>query len=538
MEQRIKGTTGLMALIGSPVGHSGSPAMYNFSFRYHNLDYAYMAFDIKEDQVPAALDAIRLFKMRGANVTMPCKNEVAKHMDELSPAARIIGAVNTIVNEDGKLVGHITDGIGFVRNLKEHGVDVKGKKMVVLGAGGAATAIQVQCALDGAESISIFNPKDPFFARAESTAEKLSKETPDCKVSVFDLADEAKLKEEVANADILVNATLAGMKPHEELTLIKDKSMFRPDLVVADVVYNPAETRMVKEAKEAGCKLAIGGKGMLLWQGAAAYKLYTGLEMPTAEYQKFQEEKRKQVIITQETKMKQKTNKMLIFTSLAAYFTYFIHGIGASILGQYKPEFAAAWGAKPLADGTLDVSMVVSVIAALGLGRLISLPFSGPLSDKYGRKLSGIIGVLCYVAYFFGMANSTSMAMGYAFAVIGGIANSFLDTCVSPTCMEIYVNNPSVANLFTKFSICLSQFLLPFLIGIVASANMSYKTIFIVAGIAILIDGILILILPFPAREKKVQAKVDKKKSGHKISPAAIAAILIGFTSSSTFMYG
>ena len=221
--------------------------------------------------------------------------------------------------------------------------------------------------------------------------------------------------------------------------------------------------------------------------------------------------------------MKQKTNKMLIFTSLAAYFTYFIHGIGASILGQYKPEFAAAWGAKTLADGTLDVSMVVSVIAALGLGRLISLPFSGPLSDKHGRKLSGIIGVLCYVAYFFGMANSTSMAMGYAFAVIGGIANSFLDTCVSP-------------NLFTKFSICLSQFLLPFLIGIVASANMSYKTIFIVAGIAIFIDGILILILPFPKREKAAQTKADKKKSGHKISPAAIASILIGFTSSSTFM--
>ena len=289
MEQRIKGTTGLMALIGSPVGHSGSPAMYNFSFRYHNLDYAYMAFDIKEDQVPAALDAIRLFKMRGANVTMPCKNEVAKHMDELSPAARIIGAVNTIVNEDGKLVGHITDGIGFVRNLKEHGVDVKGKKMVVLGAGGAATAIQVQCALDGAESISIFNPKDPFFARAESTAEKLSKETPDCKVSVFDLADEAKLKEEVANADILVNATLAGMKPHDDITLV-DKSMFHKDLVVADCVYNPAETKMVKEAKEAGVKLAVGGKGMLLTEGAASYKLYTGLEMPTDEYQKFQAE--------------------------------------------------------------------------------------------------------------------------------------------------------------------------------------------------------------------------------------------------------
>ncbi len=289
MEQRIKGTTGLMALIGSPVGHSGSPAMYNFSFRYHNLDYAYLAFDIKEDQVVAALDAIRLFKMRGANVTMPCKNEVAKHMDQLSPAARIIGAVNTIVNEDGKLIGHITDGVGFVRNLKEHGVDVKGKKMVILGAGGAATAIQVQCALDGAAAISIFNPDDPFFARAESTAEKLKKETPDCEVHVYKMEDQDRLREEIAKADILVNGTLAGMKPHEEVTLI-DKSMFHPELVVADVVYNPEETRMVKEAKEAGCKLAIGGKGMLLWQGAEAYKLYTGLEMPTEEYQKFQAE--------------------------------------------------------------------------------------------------------------------------------------------------------------------------------------------------------------------------------------------------------
>ncbi len=278
-----------MALIGSPVGHSGSPAMYNFSFQYHHLDYAYMAFDIKEDQVPAALDAVRLLKMRGCNVTMPCKNKVAECVDELSPAARIIGAVNTIVNEDGKLIGHITDGIGFVRNLKEHGVDVKGKKMVVLGAGGAATALQVQSALDGAESIAIFNIKDSFFERAQSTAEKLKKEVPDCKVSVYCLDEQETLRKEIAKADILVNATLMGMKPYDDISLI-DPSMFRPELIVADVVYNPEETKMVREAKEAGCKLAIGGKGMLLWQGAAAYKLYTGLEMPTAEYQKFQKE--------------------------------------------------------------------------------------------------------------------------------------------------------------------------------------------------------------------------------------------------------
>ena len=286
MEQRIKGTTGLLALIGSPVGHSGSPAMYNFSFQYHNLDYAYMAFDIKEDEVPAALDAMRLFKMRGCNVTMPCKNKAAQCVDELSPAARIVGAVNTIVNENGKLVGHITDGTGFVRNLKEHGVDVKGKKMGVLGAGGAATALQVQCALDGAARISIFNPNDVFLDRAKSTAEKLKKEVPECKVNVYCIEDQDKLREEIANTDILVNGTLAGMKPHDDISLV-DKSMFHKNLVVADVVYNPEETRMLREAKEAGCK-TVGGKGMLLWQGAAAYKLYTGLEMPTEEYQKFQ----------------------------------------------------------------------------------------------------------------------------------------------------------------------------------------------------------------------------------------------------------
>ena len=232
--------------------------------------------------------------------------------------------------------------------------------------------------------------------------------------------------------------------------------------------------------------------------------------------------------------MSQTGKKNLVITSIALYFTYFIHGIGASIMGQYKPELAAHWGAKALSDGTMDVSMVVSVIAALGLGRLISLPFSGPLSDKFGRRLSGIIGVICYAAYFMGIAFAPSMGVAYAFAIVGGIANSFLDTCVSPTCMEIYVNNPSVANLFTKFSMCISQFLLPFLIGFVAAANMSYRTIFIVAGAAIFIDGILILFLPFPDRNTTGTEKKEKTKL--KITPAAIAAILIGFTSSSTFM--
>lgn len=292
MEQRIKGTTGLMALIGSPVGHSGSPDMYNFCFRYHHLDYSYMAFDIKEEQTGEAIQAMRLLKMRGCNVTMPCKTEAVKYMDELSTTAKIVGAVNTIVNENGKLIGHITDGTGFVENLKDQGIDIKGKRLVVLGAGGAATAIQVQSALDGAAAISIFNSNSPTLQRARGTAEKIMEIIPECKVQVFCLDDQEILKEEIEKADILINGTSVGMKPHEETSLITDPSVFRQDLVVCDVVYNPQETRLLREAKEAGCK-TIDGKGMLLWQGAAAYKLYTGLDMPVDDYKKYQKEHEK-----------------------------------------------------------------------------------------------------------------------------------------------------------------------------------------------------------------------------------------------------
>ncbi len=154
----ISGKTGLLGLIGSPVGHSGSPAMYNYSFEILDLDYRYLAFDIPVEKTEDAVNAFRTFNMKGGNVTMPCKGEVAKHMDELSPASRIIGACNTIINKDGKLIGDITDGKGYVRNLKENGVDIKGKNDYN-GCRRAATAIQAQAALDGAREISIFNKK-------------------------------------------------------------------------------------------------------------------------------------------------------------------------------------------------------------------------------------------------------------------------------------------------------------------------------------------------------------------------------------------
>ncbi len=282
MEKRISGTTTLLGLIGSPVGHSGSPAMYNYSFQKLGLDYAYLAFDIKKEEVAKAIEAIRTFKMRGCNVTMPDKTEVVQYMDELSKAARMMGAVNTIVNEDGKLIGHMTDGEGFVSNLRDHGIEIAGKKITVAGGGGAATAIQVQCALDGAREISIFNMKDAFFGRTLETVEKIKKEKPDCKVQAFDLADEKKMTEEIASSDIFVNATIVGMKPMEQESVVKDVSALHQGLVVCDAVYNPKETRLLREAKEAGCT-CISGEGMLLWQGVAAFKLYTGQEMPIQE---------------------------------------------------------------------------------------------------------------------------------------------------------------------------------------------------------------------------------------------------------------
>ena len=282
MESRISGHTGLMALIGSPVGHSGSPAMYNYSFQRLGLDYAYVALDIKENEVKDAIAAMRLFNMKGGNVTMPDKTEAAKYMDALSPAAQIIGAINTIVNEDGRLTGHITDGEGFVNNLKDHGIDIKGKKITVAGGGGAATAIQVQCALDGVSEITIFNKKDAFFARTEATAEKIRAAVPGIVVNVYDIDDIAKMTEEIRNSDIFVNATIVGMKPLDDQSVVKDLSAFRPGLVVCDAVYNPEETKLLREAKEAGCT-CVGGKGMLLWQGVAAFRLFTGRDMPVEE---------------------------------------------------------------------------------------------------------------------------------------------------------------------------------------------------------------------------------------------------------------
>lgn len=284
MEARINGHTKLYALIGSPVGHSGSPAMQNYSFQKLGIDAAYLAFDVPLEKTKEALDALRTLHAGGFNVTMPCKTAVAQLVDRLSPAAELVGACNTVViEEDGTMTGHITDGSGFVRNLREHGVEVTGKKIVLLGTGGAATAIAVQAALDGVEEIAIFNRKDEFYANGEKTVEKIKNAVPGIgKVYIEDLDNREVLKSVIAESDILVNATRAGMSPLDDMIPVPEEFLHK-DLAVADVVYNPRETLLIKKTKEVGCRAAVGGIGMLLWQGAEAFKLFTGQEMPADE---------------------------------------------------------------------------------------------------------------------------------------------------------------------------------------------------------------------------------------------------------------
>lgn len=275
---QITGHTKLTGLLGSPVSHSVSPMMHNEAFKQLNLDYVYLAFDVELEKLPSAVDGLRTMNVRGFNLTMPHKNAMCTLCDSLSPAAEIIGAVNTVVNDGGHLTGHTTDGIGYMRALKDDGYDIIGKKMTLLGAGGAATSIFVQAALDGVSEISIFNRRSPFWKRAEQIIQTLTERT-NCKISLYDYEDPAVLRREISESAILTNGTSVGMAPNVEQSLITDTSVFHKDLIVSDVIYNPRETLLLRQAKEAGCKTQ-NGLYMLLYQGAEAFKIWTGQDMP------------------------------------------------------------------------------------------------------------------------------------------------------------------------------------------------------------------------------------------------------------------
>lgn len=279
MSTPITGHTGLTALLGSPVAHSISPMMHNESFRYHNLDYVYLCFDVDEDGLSIAVDGLKKIGIRGFNLTMPNKNKMVELVDRLSPAGQLIGAINTVVNDDGVLTGHNTDGVGFMRSLEDAGHKITGKTLTMLGAGGAATAICAQAALDGVECIHIFaRTTSRFWDRTEEFVRKINEMTS-CKAILHDNNDKEALRQALDDSAILVNASSVGMAPNTDASLIEDPSYFHKGLIVYDAIYNPRETKLLRLAREAGCE-TCNGLYMLLYQGAEAFRIWTGKEMP------------------------------------------------------------------------------------------------------------------------------------------------------------------------------------------------------------------------------------------------------------------
>lgn len=284
MSDRITGNTRLTGLLGSPVAHSISPMMHNEAFRKLGLDYVYLAFDVGTEKLAAAVEGLKALNVRGFNLTMPDKNRMCMLCDRLSPAAEIIGAVNTVLNEDGVLTGYTTDGTGYMMAVKDAGYHIIGKKMTIFGAGGAGTSIFVQAALDGVAEISVFNRRTPFFDRAQGIIEKVRERTK-CRIQLYDYENEAVLRREIGESTILVNATSLGMAPNEDACILQDASMLFPELIVSDVIYNPRETKLLRMAKKAGCS-TFNGMYMLLYQGAEAFKIWTGREMPVEHIKK------------------------------------------------------------------------------------------------------------------------------------------------------------------------------------------------------------------------------------------------------------
>lgn len=282
MGNAISGTTQLTGLLGSPVSHSLSPAMHNRAFELLGLDYVYLCFDVGEKDLRTAVEGLKVCGVRGFNCTMPDKTKMMELTDSCSRAARLIGAVNTVVNEDGKLTGYNTDGIGFMRAAAENGFSPKGKSVTILGAGGAATAIAVQAALDGIGHLTIAaRPGSRFHARTVSLLDSISRDTS-CRTELTDIQDVREVNRNLSSCDLLVQATPVGMGASAGQTVLDDLGALKSDALVADLIYHPKKTAFLSLAEAAGHR-TFNGLRMLLYQGAEAFRIWTGRDMPTEE---------------------------------------------------------------------------------------------------------------------------------------------------------------------------------------------------------------------------------------------------------------
>lgn len=282
---KITGTTRLGGLLGSPVKHSISPMMHNDSFEINGIDAVYLCFDVGPDRLGETVQALRDMNAYGFNLTMPDKEAVIPFLDELSDAARLIGAVNTVENRDGRLIGHNTDGIGFVKAAAAEGIDVSGRTITLLGAGGAGGAIAVQLALSGCRELYLCNRQTRSWNRAGELVERIDQNTP-CQARLIDLGDESETASCIRESSLLINATPVGMEPNADAMplpedIFGEGGAVHEGLAVADVIYHPRKTKLLRKAEEAGL-FAFSGMYMLLYQGEAAFRIWTGTDMPVS----------------------------------------------------------------------------------------------------------------------------------------------------------------------------------------------------------------------------------------------------------------
>lgn len=267
----VNGKTRILGVFGHPVEHSLSPAMHNAAIAALGVNYLYIPFSVLPEDIGPAIRSIIPLGIIGVNLTIPHKERVLPFLDRIAPEARAVGAVNTVHNDKGTLVGYNTDGEGFAGPLKALGYGLAGRRAVVLGAGGAARSVVFRLARESG-SITIVNRT---LERAERLAEEVRRVSKEARVDCLGSGDDAGLRETLAGAELLVNTTSVGMSPHEDDRPPIPPQALHPGLFVYDLIYNPRETRLLAEARAAGCG-TLNGAPMLAYQGAAAFEIWTG----------------------------------------------------------------------------------------------------------------------------------------------------------------------------------------------------------------------------------------------------------------------
>jgi shikimate dehydrogenase len=271
---KIDSSTKIVGIFGCPVRHSASPCMHNAAFKALNLNWKYVTFEVKPEQLESAVKSIVQRDIQGVNVTIPHKIKVVPFMDKLSPEAEFTGAVNTIVRRENKLIGYNTDGEGFMKALEENKISPVEKNILLLGAGGASYGICRQLLLKGAKKITIANRT---IEKAEDLQKHLMEKHISGNIETLPL-ETVSLKSALKDTHILINATSVGMK-EDDPVLVNEDCMGSSLETVVDIIYTPAQTKLLRIAKEKGIKI-MNGLGMLLHQGALSFELWTGKKAP------------------------------------------------------------------------------------------------------------------------------------------------------------------------------------------------------------------------------------------------------------------